>query len=273
MNPNSTCRCLVCGLERSLLEQLAEDIPRERYRRFADSHALLSDFPVVPDLLAYLHTARSSNGNHRADEILAKLFQALVMDNSDATLRDLLLLAFIPTLHATCRQVACRYPSLSSGDITQHTVAALLQIFGIPEFHTRGTHVAFAISRILKRQAFEWAERECRSPLHGAVSDIFRDTPSASDAEQTIERAALLRHFLDRCLQRGLLTGEDLALLVEFKLDASRDATPGGPAALYSNATRQRMKRLLQKLRRFASTTRNGNGRTRDASYIRLREK
>jgi hypothetical protein len=256
---NSLCRCLICGLERSLMEQLAEDTPREHYRHFADSHSLLSAFPSVSDLLAYLHTARTAgNGSCSADEILAKLLQAVASDGDAGTLRDLLLLAFIPTLHSTCRQAASRYPSLSPGDIAQHTVASLLQIFGVPEFYARSTHVAFAISRILKRHAFEWAERECRASLHGAASETFSDTPSGNDAEQTVERAALLRHFLYRCQQRGLLTGEDLELLVQFKLDASRDAMPGGPAAVYSNASRQRMKRLLQKLRRFARTPRNG---------------
>jgi hypothetical protein len=64
-----------------------------------------------------------------------------------------------------------------------------------------------------------------------------------------------------------LLTGQDLELLVQFKLDATRDAKPGGPPAVYSNASRQRMKRLLGKLRRAARTPR---GRTQDDAQLRL---
>ena len=167
----------------------------------------------------------------------------------------MLLLALIPMLHSTSRQVATRYPALLSDDIAQHTVAALLQILGDAQFCRRSSHVAFAISRVLKRNAFEWAERECRSPACCATLETFSDIQSAYDTPDPIERAVLLRHFLFRCLQRGLLTGEDLELLIEFKLDASRDRRPGGPAAVYSNASRQKMKRLLQKLRRIARTS------------------
>ena len=53
----------------------------------------------------------------------------------------------------------------------------------------------------------------------------------------------LLRHFLHRCEARGLLTGQDLELLVHFKLEAIPNRT---------NASRQRMKRLVGKLRRIA---------------------
>jgi hypothetical protein len=170
-------------------------------------------------------------------------------------------------LHATSRRVAARYPSLSSDDIAQHVVASLLQILASPEFYRRSSHVAFAISRILKRNTFEWAERERRSPVHAAPPELLFDAPSTHDTPEPVERAALLRHFLHRCQQRGLLTSEDLDLLVQFKLDAVRDREPGGPAAVYSNASRQRMKRLLGKLRRIARTP---SGRTPDDAQLRL---
>jgi hypothetical protein len=255
MSRESTCRCLICALERSLTDQLAERHRQERYQQFADSRSLLSAFPSASDLIAYLHTRRNTgNGTHPADRILAELLQTTAADGDVAALRDLLLLAFIPMLHSASRQVASRYPSLSTDDIAQHTVASLLQTLASPEFYGRSSHVAFAISRILKRNAFEWAEREYRSPVHAATPELPFDAPSTHDTPEPVERAALLRHFLHRCQQRGLLTGEDLELLVQFKLDAARDGKPGGPAAVYSNASRQRMKRLLGKLRRIART-------------------
>jgi hypothetical protein len=57
---------------------------------------------------------------------------------------------------------------------------------------------------------------------------------------------------------RGLLTGDELELLAQFKLDAARDRKVGGPATVYSNASRQRRKRLLAKLRRIARTPARG---------------
>jgi len=255
-------------LERSLTVQLAERHHEERYQEFADSRSLLSAFPSSSNLVAYLHASRSTgNGTHAADRILAELLQTTATDSDVGALRDLLLLAFIPMLHATSRQVASRYPSLSTDDIAQHAVASLLQTLGSPEFYDRTSHVAFAISRILKRHAFEWAERECRSPVFGATTETFSDAPSTYDTPEPIERAALLRHFLHRCQQRGILTGEDLELLVQFKLNAARDTKPGGPAAVYSNASRQRMKRLLGKLRRIARAPRH---KTQDDAQLRL---
>jgi len=255
MSRESTCRCLICALERSLTVQLAERHHQERYRQFADSRSLLSAFPSAAELIAYLHNCRSSrNGTHPADHILRELLQVTSTEGDAAVLRDVLLLTFIPSLHATFRRVASRYPSLSSDDIAQHTVASLLETLGSPEFYGRNSHVAFAISRILKRNAFEWAERECRSPVHATGPEALPEAPSTGDTPEPIERAALLWHFLDRCQQRGLLTSEDLELLVHFKLDAARDRMSGGPARVYSNASRQRMKRLLGKLRRIART-------------------
>lgn len=179
-------------------------------------------------------------------------------DGEGAALRDLLLLAFIPMLHSTSRRVAVRYPSLSTDDIAQHAIATLLETLGSAEFCARSSHVAFAISRMLKRNTFEWAERECRSPVSGTSSKTFSEAPPTCETPEPIERTVLLRHFLHRCQQRGLLTGEDLGLLVQFKLDATRDRRPSRPAAVYSNALRQRMKRLLGKLRRIARTPCNG---------------
>jgi len=268
LSRESNCRCLICALERSLTGQLTEHASEEEYRKFADSRSLLSAFPSASDLITYLHSTRNaSSGSVAADRILADLLQTTATDGSGGARRDLLLLAFIPMLHSTSRQIAARYHSLSSDDIAQHTVAALLEILDDAEFRARSSHVAYAISRVLKRDAFEWAERECRSPVYGTAPETFFDAPSTYDTAEPIERAALLRHFLCRCLQRGLLTGEDLELLVQFKLDASRDALPGGPAAVYSNASRQRMKRLLGKLRRIARAPRRSEP---DNAQLRL---
>jgi hypothetical protein len=257
MSRESTCRCLICGLERSLTEQLSEEGRNERYRQFAGSRSLLSAFPVVSDLIAYLRTCRSAgNGAHLADGILAELLQTNAIEANAPPLLDLLLLAFIPTVHSTSRQVAIRYPSLSTDDIAQHVVVSLLQILRSPEFYGRNSHVAYAISRSLKRNTFEWADRECRSPVYHASMETMLDASATIDSAQPVERSALLRHFLYSCQQRGLLSGEDIELLVQFKLDSGRDTKPGSPAAEYSNASRQRMKRLMRKLRLIARTPR-----------------
>jgi hypothetical protein len=257
MSRESTCRCLICDLERTLSSEIAGSRFENCYQTFAHSRSLLATFPSASDLVVFLHTRTVNNGIPISDRVLRDLLQTNATDGC-AALRDLLLLAFIPMLHATSRQVASRYPSLPSDDISQHVVLSLLQILGAPEFYGRSSHIAFAISRVLKRSAFEWAARETRLAVGRGTDETAEDFRVAGDTVAPFERVVFLRHFLHRCYKRGLLSDEELALLVQFKLDAARDRNAGGPAALYSNASRQRMKRLLGKLRRIARKPTDG---------------
>jgi hypothetical protein len=257
MSRESTCRCLICDLERALNIEIAERRFEVCYQTFAHPRSLLATFPSPSDLVAFLHTRTTNNGIPISDRILRDLLQTTATEGC-AALRDLLLFAFIPMLHATSRQVANRYPSLSSDDISQNVVLFLLQILGSPEFYGRSSHVAFAISRALKRNAFEWAARQTRLAVGFELGQAILNFPLACDTAEPFERVVFLRHFLHRCYERGLLTGEDLALLAQFKFDAARDRNAGGPAALYSNASRQRMKRLLDKLRHIARKPTDG---------------
>jgi hypothetical protein len=110
MSRESSCRCLICALERSLRVELAGPDAQERYRQFADSRSLLSAFPSAIDLVAYLHNCRNTgNGTHPADGILADLLRITATDRDPAAFREVLLLAFTPALHSTVRRVAARY--------------------------------------------------------------------------------------------------------------------------------------------------------------------
>jgi hypothetical protein len=70
--------------------------------------------------------------------------------------------------------------------------------------------------------------------------------------EESFERYAQLRHFLHRCLARGDLTETELSLLIQFKLEGTNREDFDNPNGNASNALRQRLKRLLTKLRRLA---------------------
>ncbi len=113
----------------------------------------------------------------------------------------------------------------------------------------RQSHFAFAISRAVKRQVFEWARREqMKDLLLNHVSDIF--DPVA--VEEPFERHAQLRHFLHRCVTRGDLSDAELDLLIQFKLEGANGEDFESFNGNASNAVRQRLKRLLAKLRRLA---------------------
>jgi hypothetical protein len=247
MKTRFSCRCLLCQLEVNLTEQLGERSRREDYSRIANSSALLSTFPSIFSLTAHLRTCRSSsNGSHPADAILTELLRARVGDETSGLLRDIILLAFIPALHSTSRLIAYRYPWLSPDDTAQHLVASMLELLGSRELRDRNSHLAFAISRMLKRSMFGWAERETRSPARADRDHTMLELAAPCGDGEPFERSLLLRHFLFRCQREGLLTDMDLELLTRIKLEGSpRDEQE----ARYSNALRQKIKRLLRKLR------------------------
>ena len=68
----------------------------------------------------------------------------------------------------------------------------------------------------------------------------------------SLERLAQLRHFLRRCVSRGMLTEAELHSLVESKLNGGNAGELGALDGISPNAVRQKLKRLLAKLRRLA---------------------
>jgi hypothetical protein len=64
-----------------------------------------------------------------------------------------------------------------------------------------------------------------------------------------------LRHFLNLCQQRAYLTPDEINLLIDLKLEETIDAGVSGPTDRTSNPFRQRVKRLMTKLRRLARTS------------------
>jgi hypothetical protein len=239
------CPCLLCSMEHRISERFAAPHGQVEYRQFASSTRVLSGFANPLDLLAFLHT-HQLNGNHDKDSILIEFLRAIAGRNLVA--QELFLLAFVPVLHSVARHVLRRYPLLCSDDVAQHTVTAFLELSGSGEFLALDSHVAFAMSRLLRRRAFIWAEREARACMMAPVQDEPLEITNL-ETVRPIERIAQLRHFLLRCQQRGIISSQDLELLAQFKFEEL-------PAQDYSNASRQRMKRLVGKLRRAAKPLR-----------------
>ena len=198
----------------------------------------------VSDLLLLL---RASPADARSDELLRELFR--IRAAQPAIVESQLVLAFVPMLHRTIRHVVRFQPALAEEDITQQALSFLLQSLRSNETQARQTHFAFAISRAVKRQVFEWARRE------GAKDALLDRGPSvllSQAVEESFERHAQLRHFLRRCVTRGDLTEAELDLLIQFKLEGTNGEDFQSSNGNASNAFRQRLKRLLTKLRRLA---------------------
>ena len=237
-----TCDCTLCYLEVQLLRSLAltegeafADLPQESQLRQCAS---------VSELLLFL---RASPADARSDELLRELLK--IRTARPAFVESLLVLAFVPMLHRTIRRVVRYQPALAEEDITQQALSFLLLFLRSKEMLSRQTHFAFAISRAVKRKVFEWARRE---GTKDALLDHGGDIVLPLALEQSFERYAQLRHFLHRCVARGDLTETELNLLIQFKLEGTNGEDFDSPNGNASNALRQRLKRLLAKLRRLA---------------------
>jgi hypothetical protein len=78
------------------------------------------------------------------------------------------------------------------------------------------------------------------------------ETLGALAVGESFERYTLLRHFLYRCVTKNLLTDAELNLLIDLKLNGINGEDFADFNGTSSNAVRQRLKRLLTKLRRLA---------------------
>ena len=243
VNPLRSCGCALCRIEIRLLQDLT-DGPTRTYRAVLVSTPRLAQFPTVSRLLAHL---RASQVDARSDEIFRDLLTAY--SGNQEFVVSFFILAFLPMIHCTIRRIAKQHPALARDDIVQQALNFLVQFLRSAELRARQSHFAFSISRALKRHTFEWAKREDAT---AGKQDVAAAILNALYQEEPFEQHALLRHFLERCVSKGLIDDQELDLLVQFKLDGNSGEDLGSSAGISSNALRQRMKRLMAKLRRLA---------------------
>lgn len=243
MSDRPNCRCLLCLIEEKLRAELADPVNQQSHHNLLRSAPRLAAFQTTGELLSHL---QSLNGNSSSDRLLGDLLGAKALFSA-SMVNSVFVLLFLPALHSTVRRVRKCYPALSREDTAQQALGALLEYLASAHLAARDTFLGFAIARKVRRATFEWAAREARSPLDAPRSEDLQEMNSSESAEESFERASLLRHFFARAVRGGTLTPGELNLLVQFKLEG------GAENGAFSNAERQRLKRLLGKLRRLAS--------------------
>jgi DNA-directed RNA polymerase specialized sigma24 family protein len=193
-----------------------------------------------------LHLRKLSADAH-SDELLRDLSTLPLTDSP--FVQHLLVLAFLPLLHRTVRLVTKQQLGLAPEDIAQQALSFFLEFLRSAEMRDRRSHFAFAISREVKRYVLTWARRESLKAAPLADLDAFQAAP---EDQSSIERLTELRHFLHRCVTKGVLTDAELRMLVESKLNGGNAHELGEFNGTSSNALRQKLKRLLARLRRIA---------------------
>lgn len=241
MRPLVACGCTLCALEINLLGVISS-CPSSDFQETFWSSPRLRTLTGPQAILGQLRVSQ-----HEAELLLSELVSARLLNPE--LVEGILLLAFIPTLHSTVRRVLQFQPSLAREDVAQQGLMVLLEYLRSPDLARRQSHFALAISRAVKRKLFEWALREGR-----ASRDQHGDDREAIDRDN-FEPHLLLRHFLNRCVQNRLINGDELNLLIEFKLQGGAIDEATGTNHHATNAVRQRLKRLLRKLRRLAGKT------------------
>jgi DNA-directed RNA polymerase specialized sigma24 family protein len=216
------------------------------YKILAESSANgLRTFSSPIQLLSHL---KATHAESSADDLYRDLIGARAANPK--FVEAFMILAFVPVLHGTVRRIAKQQTHLSRSDITQQALSVFLQVLRSEPLAARRSHVVYAISRSVKRQIFEWAGKE--GIVHGPAKRDELKAAAHLMYDGAMERHALLRHFLHRCVSHGRLSDAELDLLIQIKLDGNTGEEIAESNEITSNAVRQRMKRLLAKLRRLA---------------------
>jgi DNA-directed RNA polymerase specialized sigma24 family protein len=238
------CHCTLCHIEAQLLSELTRLHSRFVHGLFSGYPALLEG-PTIGGLLSHLRTSPADAAN---DNLFREIFA--LRKTNPVFAESLLVLVFLPMLHRAVRLINRQQESLAEEDIAQQVLFFFLEFLGSAEMATRRSHFAYAIAREVKRHIFEWAKRESTK---AALLD-YADSEATVfvELEDSFEQYALLRHFLHRCVTKGMLTDSELDLLIQFKLDGNTGEELAALNGSSSNAVRQRFKRLLAKLRRLA---------------------
>ena len=240
------CRCLLCRIETQLAGELASSMAVYDAIRGSTANGLRA-FPSPFHLLSHL---KATQAGPSSDDLFRELLAARAVEPQ--FVETLMIVAFVPVLHGTVRRIAKQQSRLTRADITQQALSVFLQVLRSEQIRTRQSHFAFAISRAVKRQLFEWAGRE--GAVHGPGRGEEQQAPLPAMDDEFMERHAVLRHFLHRCIEKGLLGDAEVNLLIQIKLDGNTGEEIAESNSTTSNAVRQRMKRLLAKLRRLAGT-------------------
>ena len=248
MSERHSCSCSLCQIETELLAEFLESNRQESCRKLFASEPELAAFPGPGPLLAHLRLCRDAASSDGVLRALLRAKRAV----ADGTVERVLTLAFLPHMHASVRAVLRRYPQLPAEDASQNALHSLLRFLDSGQLQRRQSYLSFAVARHVKRAAFEWAEHELRS----LVFETNVETPTLSSSDDSFERLVLLHHFLDRAVHHGILDVDELDLLIQFKLENGSD---GDDPSVHTNAHRQRLKRLVMKLRRVARRHRDSN--------------
>jgi hypothetical protein len=250
MQKENNCRCVVCQVERSLLNSLSTQTARTHFQALARNHSILNHFDSPADVIAKLHEhERVELVNHKAwNGILHALVDSIVDGTAEEIGQQLLLVAYAPAIHKVYREVCQKFPGLCPEDIAQQAVLCLLETARSPEMQTLNGHLPAALTRRFRQSLFRWAISELPQSL--PLEEIAANIPGI-DA-RNFEEGVLLEQLLSKAQRMGVLSASERELVRKFHCDGFHrnelGGSENGPSAV---ALYFRVYRTINRLRRF----------------------
>ena len=250
----NNCRCVVCQLERGLLNSLSTQTARIHFQAVARNYNILNHFDSPSDVIAQLHEhERVEFVNHKAwNGILHALVDSIASGTTEEIGQQLLLVAYAPAIHKVYREVCQKFPGLCPEDIAQQAVLCLLETARSAEMQTLNGHLPAALAIRFRRRLFRWAIGELRQSL--PLEEIADNIPTAHG--HNFEEGIVLEQLLSKARRMGILSASQCELVRKFHCEGFQPEelreSKDGPSAI---ALYRRIQRAVHRLRRIGVTS------------------
>ncbi len=216
MLKENNCRCVVCQVERSLLNALSTQTARTHFQALAHNYPILNHFDSPTDVIAQLHEQRVELVNHKAwNGILRALVDSIANGTGEEIGQQLLLLAYMPAIHKAYAEVCQQFPALATEDVAQQAALVLLEAARSPAMRNQNGYLPIALARDFRKRLIRWAFGEIRQSAQ--VQEAPIDVPESPNA--SFEHASRLEAFLQQAQRDGLLSDSECELLLKFKCE------------------------------------------------------
>jgi hypothetical protein len=249
----NNCCCVVCQVERSLLNSLSTQTARTQFQALARTYPILNHFDSPADVIAQLHEhARVELVNHKAwNGILHALVDSIAGGTAEDIGQQLLLVAYAPAIHKVYREVCQKFPGLCPEDIAQQALLCLLETARSAEMQTLNGHLPAALAVRFRRRLFRWAIGELRQSL--PLEEIAGNIPTTHG--HNFEEGIVLEQLLSKARRMGILSASQCELVRKFHCEGFQPEelreSKDGPSAI---ALYRRIQRAVHRLRRIGVT-------------------
>ncbi|MGH9829368.1 MAG: hypothetical protein ACREDR_39630, partial [Blastocatellia bacterium] len=247
-------------VERHLIVSLSDSSGVERFAKLALNSPPLANFADTSVLIEHLRVQRDGPIQPpSASEVLCALIQCGSKIEDRELSQSVLILAFMPTIHRTYREVRAWYREIPTDDIAQQIFVCFLELAASAPVGLLESHLSFALARSLRRNAVRWARKETLILLEREKQQQERKSVREPTSEGNFEPVSLLNDFLDYCCRIGILSPFERDLLIKLKVEGflAKEASDTN-TVLSGKAVQRRIERIMDRLKRAASETTAG---------------